>query len=511
MDDADAGREALADIADKLNRLITDAEGKTRPVKATTLGRQAATYADPLAFARLYLGHHLRRDDDPITLSEVHLAWAAEAATWLEPVTKPYESRTAEIGPREVGKSTWWYLILPMWAAAHGHVKFAAAFANTPTQAETHLASFKAELESNVLLRQDYPDLCAPKTRGRGTVAADRVSLYHARSGFVFAAAGMDSSSLGLKVGSRRPDLIIMDDIEPHEANYSADQATKRLATLRDAILPLNIYARVVIVGTVTMAGSIIHQLVKSAQGLAPAQGEGWILEENFKAHHYPAIVANDDGTRRSVWPAKWSLAFLESIEGTRTYAKNYANDPIGADGDYWTMSDFRRGTVAGITRRILFVDPAVTTKASSDYTGLALVSYSPSERRVLVEYAAQVKLGPDKLREFIVRLTDDRAIGGIVVEANQGGALWLKILWGLPVKTFTNSTKKEVRAAEVLNHYQRGRVVHVEGLTEAEGQMVAFPKAPHDDMVDAIGSGVAYYLNPKAKNLVTVETATYA
>ena len=42
---------------------------------------------------------------------------------------------------------------------------------------------------------------------------ADRVSLYHARSGFVFAAAGMDSSNLGMKVGDRRPDLLILDDI----------------------------------------------------------------------------------------------------------------------------------------------------------------------------------------------------------------------------------------------------------------------------------------------------------
>jgi hypothetical protein len=42
----------------------------------------------------------------------------------------------------------------------------------------------------------------------------------------------MDSSNLGLKVGDARPDLLILDDIEPHEARYSAGLKAKRLDTL---------------------------------------------------------------------------------------------------------------------------------------------------------------------------------------------------------------------------------------------------------------------------------------
>jgi hypothetical protein len=292
--------------------------------------RRRVTRDDPLAFALLYMRHHLRneRAGSPVTLSEVHLAWVDAAAAWLEPSAEPYAYRRAEVAPRETGKSTWWFLVLPAWAAAHGHARFAAAFADTGTQAETHLAS---------------------------TVEADRVSLYHARSGFVFAAAGMDSSNLGLKVGNRRPDLIILDDIEPHEARYSSALAAKRLDTLRSAILPLNIYARVIFVGTVTMQGSIVHQLVEAAR--RPEVAAEWVKEERIAARHFPAIMANDDGSRRSAWPEKWSLSFLESIEHTRTYAKNYANDPLGADGDYWAPADFVREELPGTTRRLLSVD----------------------------------------------------------------------------------------------------------------------------------------------------------
>lgn len=472
--------------------------------------RKDVTKRDPLAFALIYLAEHLRDAEGRITLSEVHRAWAEHAGEWAKPAsTEPAADRVAEIAPRESGKSTWHFLILPMWGAAHGHIKFAAAFADTGTQAETHLATFKSELDTNVMLGEDYPELVKPKTRGRGTVEADRVSLYHARSSFVFAAAGMDSSNLGLKVGAQRPDLIILDDIEPHEGRYSADQAKKRLDTLLSAILPLNIYARVLIVGTVTMSGSIIHQLVKVANKQTITKDLEWVGENKITPHYYGAIATNDDGTRRSIWPSKWSLEYLESIEHTRTYAKNYANDPLGADGDYWRLEDFtRQDDLPGVTRVVLSVDPAVTQKASSDYTGLAVVAWSPSagpKGKCIVLHAAQVKQDPETLRLSCLALVTEYDVGLVLVETNQGGDLWHKILWGfepIKVKAIVQSVKKEVRAAGVLVHYQRGHVVHVPGLTDAEGQMVAFPNAPHDDMVDAIGTGVAYFLSrpPKVK-----------
>lgn len=466
--------------------------------------RRQRTREDPALFALVYLSRHLADEDGRVTLSDVHAAWAKSARRWRKPVREPMADRRAEVAPREMGKSTWHFLVLPMWGAAHEHVGFCAAFADSSTQAETHLATFKSELDNNALLRHDFPDLVAPKTRGRGTVEADRVSLYHARNGFVFAAAGMDSSNLGLKVGDRRPDLIVLDDIEPHEARYSADLAAKRLGTLRDAILPLNVRAHVILVGTVTMAGSIVHQIVKRSRGdfdaTDPDDPTRWVDEERIGARHFPAIVLDDDGARASVWPAKWSLAFLESIEHTRTYLKNYANDPRGADGDYWTLDDIRRGTLEAVTRIVVSVDGAVTSKKSSDYTGIAVVGWSPSAGKCVVLEVRQVKKSPEALRLDVLATVERHDAGLVLVETNQGGDLWQALLWGLPVnvKTVHQSEAKEVRAADVLNHYQRGKVLHAEGadLRDYEGQLVAFPRAPHDDMVDAAGSAVRYFLS---------------
>lgn len=470
---------------------------------------------DPVAFALTYLDHHLRGEETggQITFSEIHFEWARMAETWREPAADPMSSRNAFIAPRATGKSTWWFLILPLWAAVNGHIRFVAAFAHSTGQAEQHLATFKHELDTNALLRADFPELCTPARRQTGGTVADRQGMIHSSNGFVFAARGVDASNLGMKVGERRPDLIVTDDVEPDEANYSADQAVKRLGTLTDAILPLNIYARVVMVGTVTMPGSIMHQLVKAANGVETAP---WISDERITAHHHRAIVSNDDGTERSVWPEKWPLAWLQERRHTREYAKNYDNDPMARDGVYWTREDFRYGRVDGATRWILAVDPAVTSKKTSDFTGLAVLAYRPARqvktlrgtepdpsRPAMVEiiHAAGVRLTGSALRDHVVGLLGRfPEIRAILVETNQGGELWPEVFHHLPgvrVLTHTSSKSKEIRFADALRHWQRGRVQHSSKIPMLEEQAVAFPKATYDDVIDAAVAGVHYFFPP--------------
>ncbi|WP_329064902.1 hypothetical protein [Amycolatopsis sp. NBC_01480] len=479
-------------------------------VLETSRGRRAACRLDPLLFGVLYLSAHMRGDETggEITLSEFHADIVKQALQWVVPAAKPGSQRSAYVAPRSCGKSTWFYLILPMWAAAHGHRRFAAAFADSATQAETHLASFKRELETNALLRLDFPDLCTPMTRSGGTKTADNRGLYQARSGFVFAARGVDSSALGLKVGNTRPDLLIIDDIEPDEASYSLAQKDKRLSTLLDAILPLNVYAAVVVVGTVTMAGSLVHDLVKSVT--LPSDTAQWVRDEGFQAYYYPALITDPQtGSERSIWPEKWSLEYLQSIRHTRSFLKNYQNDPMGADGEYWRPEDFTHAEVHGIARQLLSIDPAVTATDRSDYTALAVVGYSPLEQRAVVRDAWQLRIQPGReLRNRVLQILDAYPeTAGVLIETNQGGETWRAILHDLPVPITTvhQSDRKEVRAARLLTRYQRGLVVHEKPLPAAEGQMVAFPKAPFDDLVDAIGSGVAAILpkNHKQKPAV--------
>lgn len=484
------------------SRLLTSSEG-----------RQVLTRLDPLLFALLYLPHHMKgkQTGEQITLADCHLDWARRARQWVRPVTEPRSARDVYISPRESAKSTWWFLIIPMWAAAHGFVKFVAAFSDSASQAETHLATFKGELDGNRLLREDFPELTTPATRPRGSVVADRQSQIQMASGFTFAARGIDSGNLGLKVGRQRPDALICDDIESGEANYSVHQARKRLSTLQNVILPLSEFARVVVVGTTTMAGGLIHQCVKSVT--TTEKPADWITEDKFRVHYYEPIINTGDG-ERSIWPAKWPMTYMRDVRATRSFKLNFLNQPSSANSDYWTEDDFTYGRFP-VVHTYLSVDGAVTTKTKSDYTGLAVVGCAPARpardgqrsmpARCLVEHAEAVKLKGRALRERVLQLLDSYPeVSAILVEANQGGDLWHEVFLNMPVRviTFSNSEAKEVRAARLLNLYQLlpPRVVHAQSLPALEEQMCAFPNGLNDDLVDAVGNPVLRFLRPPPK-----------
>ena len=223
-------------------------------------GRKLVTRDDPMLFAIVYLIDHLKFEQNEPSLSEFHVALAEYGKSWITDDA----SKDCFIAPRSAGKTTWLFLILTLWAAAHEHLKFIAAFSDSASQATQHLQTFKHELDSNELLRKDYPELCKPMMGNnvKRHIAQSNEQIQQA-NGFSFSAKGIDAKALGMKIGNRRPDLLLLDDIEPPEANYSALEVSKRLGTVLNSVFPLSIKARVAIIGTTTMSNSIIDQLRK--------------------------------------------------------------------------------------------------------------------------------------------------------------------------------------------------------------------------------------------------------
>jgi hypothetical protein len=499
-------------------------------------GRRTLTELDPLLFAYVYLRKHLKDALGLVTFADAHFLWVRAARRLIGPSRGPREDRRAFVAPRSCGKSTWWYLVVPLWAGAHKHTKFAAAFADSGSQAELHLATFKAEQADNALLRSDFTDFCNPARRHTGRTVADNQNMLHTRSGFTFVAKGIDSTSLGMKMGADRPDLIILDDVEPPEATYSLYQRSRRLSTIQNAILPLNEAARVIVVGTVTMPGSIIHELVRHAKGEGT---EEWVTDERFKTHHTQPIIQREDGSERSVWPEKWPMEYLDQIRHTDSFKLNYANDPRGIKGAYWSASDITvLPAVPVITRQFLFVDPPAKEKKTSDECGLAVVGLAPGTQQdptdlirnlmglsagqagfsTAQELLGEMLLAGENLgqqarldRAVVLDAWGVRATGhhlkkiilqvlgrwpgvqAVVVENNQGGDLWLDVLEGLPVRliTYPAVQSKEVRFARALTFYQNRRVCHAKDMPLLVDQLTGFPKAPLDDIADAVVAGV--------------------
>lgn len=466
--------------------------------------RRKITRFDPLLFALVYLIGHLRSNETEsrVSLCDFHIDIAEAAARWSRKDLGPAELRECWVAPRESGKTTWMFLILPLWALAHGHRRFAAMFADSGDQAEMHLNNLRKEFESNEWLRKDFPDLCDPAVRRGNRSDSDSAKMYVSRSGATIMARGIDSRTLGAKSGNVRPDLIVLDDIEPKGSSYNVALKGKRLKDLIDAVFPMNLNAVVQIAGTTVMFGSIIHDLVRASD---QADRAAWVTEQNIVTRHYLPIITDPDGSERSLWPERWSLEYLQSVRGTRTYALNFANTPLSSDGGYWDRGDFRYRAPWVPARMILSLDPATTSRQSSDYTGVSVISTNAAGREAQVEWAVGVKLPPAKLRALAHDLINrNPRIDTVLVETNQGGDTWATIMLPLPrasvrLITIHETAPKHTRIQQLLDYYGRGWVWHGKPLPALEEQQVAYPNVNNDDIVDSVAKGVHHYLKDRA------------
>ena len=112
--------------------------------------------------------------------------------------------------------------------------------------------------------------------------------------------------------------------------------------------------------------------------------------------------------------------------------------------------------------------------------------------------------MSPSELAERVEYLCDKFEVGVLYVEVNQGGDLWKDVFKNVKAKyrSKAQSLSKQIRAGKALNFYQQGKVRHTDHFAVLEEQMWSFPKVSHEDVLDAVVSGILYFLDNKAVKL---------
>jgi hypothetical protein len=506
--------------------MMTTAFDPNVPTNLQSKIRRQLTKMDPLLFALLYLYEHISDNEDRVILSGFHLdvySWAVEVLPNADSMAIK-DKRTAFIAPRGAGKSTTLFVILPIWAMAHRHRTLIATYGASSEPIEDHLRNVRRELTENPLLTKDHSGLAEFST--------NKDSFYYSKRTKVgMSAKGLDRSIRGKLEQGLRPDWILFDDVEPGESNYSDKEIEKRKTTILNDIIGGDANAVVSFVGTVTRAGSIMHDILRSKteNEIVP-----WVKEQFIQCRYYPALITNEDGSKVSMWAnnpkEEWSTEFMCSIEKTNAFQVEKMNNPMGKQGKYWSLDDIRitpeaKKDLAG-TRYILMVDPSITTKDTSDWTGLAVVAYTPamagSNPQVEVVDARHVKLVNEDLRMYVLRmLAEFPQIRYVRVEVNQGGDLWglahkpndtrsrSGVFHDLPngvgLMVGTTSLNKEIKFAQAHDFYQKPGIdiYHREHFGELERELIEFPKARWDDIADAVVMGINYFLKPAASKKI--------
>jgi len=251
----------------------------------------------------------------------------------------------------------------------------------------------------------------------------------------------------------------------------------------------------VIIVMTRWHFDDIAGRLIADAEEGA---GDAWEIVS------YPAIAESDEPHRKAGEPLhaeRFPLEKLESIRrmlGTNQWLSLYQQRPAPVGGGLVKLHWFGRYDDTPETKRIVFsIDTAFKASEISDFTVIQVWAVA-SAGYFLIDIWRKQAIMPDVIKQ-IVGMADAYKPHEILIEDAASGQTLIQILktkTRLPVIAMSVKEKgklindKVTRMAGESTVIEAGRVFlpkYARWLQDFEQEIAAFPKAAHDDQVDAL------------------------
>ena len=238
---------------EELRRLIQSTAKPFADNKKAQEDRRTKGAKDLEYFGKTYFPHYVSSP-----CSELHRYICSRyPGMILQSIETGIGNKESDAAPRGNAKSTWTTLILPVWCAAYKYRKFPLLVSETNSQSEDFISFIKAELDMNERLKQDFPDLC-----GEGPIW--RADAIITRNGVKIRGVGAGQKLRGMRHGSKRPDLVIVDDLENDEAVESPDQRKKLEKWFFKALMKIGQKDTVFIaIGTILHYDSLLSNLLR--------------------------------------------------------------------------------------------------------------------------------------------------------------------------------------------------------------------------------------------------------
>lgn len=361
---------------------------------------------------------------------------------------------------------------------------------------EIMLTSYGAELAEDFSrinrekLREFGPEIFGV-TISRASAAVGRWGITGHKGGLV--AAGVNGPLTG-----RGANVAIIDD--PIKGALEANSQTYRQHLLE--------WYQTVLRTRLAPGGAIIVVQTRWAkQDLA-----GWLIEqaatggEQWKILNMPAISGEEPDSmnrapEQALWPDRYPLQYLKDIKQTLTpyqWSALYQQQPIDYEGALWKFDtiDAHRvpagSTPAGFKRIVVGVDPAVTSGASSDETGI-IVAASDNTGHFYILDDRSGKYTPNEMVRTYTAAYWEHQANDVIAENNQGGDLIEALTHNydrrVRYKAVRATRGKRIRAEPIVSLYEQGLVHHAGRFDQLEEQLVTWNPMSTDspDRLDAL------------------------
>lgn len=496
--------------------------------------RRALGASGILSFAEVYMSHYLKHP-----ASSMH----KDVAEILHAASLERGRKIAIAAPRGHAKSTLGSLFFVLWSICYGRETFVLLVSETADQANKLLQAIKEELESNPLLRQDFPEVCEIPGIKPGPMRWREDEIV-TRNGVMVTALGASKRMRGRRNAEHRPSLIVLDDVESEQTVNSPDQREKLQNWFFRTVLKAgDNRTNFVVMGTILHHDSLLATLLdpknspswrgKLYRAVATwsPRPELWARWERifagqeehegnsgeeaarrfFEAHRAEMV----EGTE-VLWPEKEDYRKLMEIrltEGVASFDSEKQNNPIDPKSCLFLRENFifwndKHGTeadlIASLANRWQLIgacDPSMgKTGRHSDYCAIVTVLRDLATGTNFILDVLMERLKPHEIIEWILTLHTQRKYSCFVFEANhfqefvatelqrQGDAREIRP----NVLQIKHTTDKIGRIQTLEPLIKRGMVQFHRNQRMLLDQLYQFPKGAHDDGPDALEMAVS-------------------
>ena len=424
---------------------------------------------------------------------------------------KPYGLRFAIAAPRGFGKSTDVSIAFPIWCIINNFKHFITIFSDAIELAETLVEAIKAELEENERLKQDFPE-----ATGIGKVW--KIGEIVSKNNVKVKAYGSGKRVRGVKHGTHRPDLTIIDDLENDTNVRSRTQRDKLEEWLDEAVENLGSVddtMDILYIGTILHRDSVLsrklklkfwHPVIFRSLISYPTRMDMW--EEYTKIYKYEGVEEArnyyldnkelmDEGA-----VLLWDAVSLDSLmrkraANNKAFQKEQQNNP-NSENQKFDSSKFPKISPTQMPKLdlIYFVVDAKGDSDQGDYCGMVAGGVSLATQKLYIFFSKQSRVKGKKAVTEVVNFLKSTKV--YMLGGDKNGGFYLLRDWikdecykqnvDLPIMKFIHHTgNKEDRMGELEFPLDDGDIVFVGEHHALFNQMDDFPEAEHDDLHDPL------------------------
>nr|DAK70948.1 MAG TPA: Large Terminase [Caudoviricetes sp.] len=470
---------------------------------------------DFLFFARTYFPHYFSINSS--------CALHEDLAHVFETMTQDSSGdKYVRAAPRGHAKTTYCSQLLPLWCICFNKKRFVVEISDAVELVEGCLEAIKAELEDNANLKMDFPQVC-------GITKNWKIGEFVSANGVKLKAFGSGKRLRGVKFGTYRPDLVILDDLENDTNVRSKEQRDKLEAWLDEAVLNLGSVdgsLDVLYIGTILHADSVLARKLKlkfwnskKYQSIInfPRRMDLWdkwselyrnVSRDASDKFYIKNKTLMDEGSS-VLWNDALPILKLmqKRAENLKSFNKEQQNDPRSETQFFTKETMYFYKELPRCDYFVMYIDPA-GEKKKSDYTAITVLGVSKAEAKIYVAESIVEVIKTKKAIKEIIRLNQLYKCRICAIETNGGQEFfrqWIRdkafeLGIKLPLKGVNNTANKGQRIEELEVPIDDGEILFHESQNLLIEQLTEYPEAKHDDAPDSLAG--AYELTKLKKKV---------